>query len=131
MKVYDCAATRLVKERWGVQAAPAIEADGFYFLSGLTSIDLATGDLVDGDIRTQATQTIRALEEVLVEIGLSLDHVIKVNATLTEPEADFKTWCEVFDSAFKPPYPARTTIGGSLVAGRIELEFTAYREPRC
>lgn len=130
MKVYDCQATRIVKERWGVKASPAIQVGDFYFLSGLTSIDLDTGDLVDGDIRTQATRTVRILERVLNDCGLTLDNVVKVNATLTHPSEDFADWCAVFDGIFNEPYPVRTTIGGCLVAGRIELEFTAHRESR-
>lgn len=130
MKVFECQATRLVKERWGVMASPAIQVGDFYLLSGLTSIDLDTGDLVDGDITTQATQTVRALEQVLKDCGLGLDNVVKVNATLTHPSEDFAGWCAVFDRVFNAPYPVRTTVGGSLVAGRIELEFMAHRESR-
>jgi len=66
---------------------------------------------------------------MLGDLGLSLDHVIKVNAQLTDV-SEFTLWNDVFLDVFDPPYPCRTTVGAPLVVGDIEIEIIAAATPR-
>ena len=95
----------------------------------MTAIDVDTFEVSDGDIATQARVTLENFGLILADIGLSLDHVIKVNAHLTNVD-DFSVWNEVFQDVFRPPYPCRTTVGAPLIVGQIEIEITATTEPR-
>jgi 2-iminobutanoate/2-iminopropanoate deaminase len=112
-------------KRYGLQNAAAIQVGEVVFLSGLTAVDPDTGELIDGDIRAHARQTLELFASVLGDIGLSLDHVVKVSCFLADPEADFEGWNEVFKEVFSDPHPCRTTVGAPLVFGRIELDLTA------
>ena len=106
-----------------------IESDGLIFLSGQTPIDIATGKIVDGDIKAQTQQCFNNLFCVLEAAGLKSDNVQKVNIFLTDMN-DFSSMNEVYKIQFSEPYPARTTIGvASLPFGaKIEIEMIARKD---
>lgn len=116
-------------QRLNIRNAAAIQVDNVVYLSGLTALDLATGEMVLGDIGAHAHQTLALCKLVLEDIGLSLDHVVKVNCFLNDA-ADFAAWNEVYLDVFDAPYPCRTTVGACLVVGLIEVEMIAALEPR-
>ncbi len=115
--------------RYDIRNAAAIQVDGVVYLSGLTAVDLETGEMVDGDFEAHARQTLSLCAMVLGEVGLSLDHVVKVNCFLADV-GDFGVWNQVYLDVFDAPYPCRTTVGAPLVVGRIEVEMVAALEPR-
>ena len=96
-------------ERLNIRNAAAIQVDNTVFLSGLTAIDTETGELIAGGIREHARHSLELYRTILTDIGLSLDHVVKVNAYLADP-ADFTAWNEEYLQIFEPPYPCRTTV---------------------
>ena len=106
----------------------AVEVDGFLYLSGQTPQDPGTGQLLEGPIGTQTTQCFKNLFAVLSAAGVSPDEVINCSVYLTDM-SDFQAMNEVYAQQFKPPYPARTTIGvASLPLGaRIEIGLIAKR----
>lgn len=108
--------------------SPAVEAGEFVYLSGQGPMNPATHQLVGGDVQSQAEQTFKNLFAILEACGLSSDDVVKVNVYLTDM-ADFSAMNEVYARQFKPPYPARTTVGvASLPMGiKIEIEMIARR----
>jgi len=116
-------------ERLNIRNAAAIQVDNTVFLSGLTAVDTDTGELISGGIREHARHTLELYRTILADIGLSLDHVVKVNAYLADP-ADFAAWNEEYLQVFEPPYPCRTTVTAPPVFGIIELELVAALEPR-
>ena len=115
--------------RLNIKASTAIQVDNTIYFSGLTGIDLETGQAVPGGTAVQARHCLQIFSDILEDLGLSLDHVIKVNAHLVQLE-DFGDWNDVFLDVFEPPYPCRTTVGAPLIVGLIELEITASLEPR-
>ena len=115
--------------RLNIKASTAIQVDNVIYFSGLTGVDLETGEPVPGGTAAQARQGLQIFSDILEDLGLSLDHVIKVNAHLVQLE-DFGDWNDVFLDVFEPPYPCRTTVGAPLIVGLIELEITASVEPR-
>jgi 2-iminobutanoate/2-iminopropanoate deaminase len=116
-------------ERLNIRNAAAIRVDSLVYLSGLTAVDLDTGEPIPGGIREHARFTLDLFRTVLEGIDLSLDHVIKVNCFLADT-ADFAAWNEVYLETFEAPYPCRTTVGAQLVIGLIEVEMVAALEPR-
>lgn len=115
--------------RYGIRNSTAIRVDNTVFFSGLTGLDLETGAPVEGGTAAQARHCLEIFADVLSDLGLSLDHVVKVNAQLADVD-DFGEWNEVFLDVFDAPYPCRTTTGAPLVVGDIEIEITASIEPR-
>ena len=116
-------------DRLNIRNAAAIRVDSLVYVSGLTAVDLETGELLAGGIREHARHTLDLLRMVLEGVDLTLDHVVKVNCFLADT-GDFAAWNEVYLETFQPPYPCRTTVGAPLVLGIIEVDMVAALEPR-
>ena len=116
-------------QHFNVKNATAIQVGDLYFFSGLAAIDLVSLEVSRADVRTQARLTLENFNAILDDLDLSLDHVIKVNAQLSDV-GEFTAWNEVFLDMFDAPYPCRTTVGAPLVAGDIEIEIVAASSPR-
>ena len=116
-------------EQFDIKNSTAIQVGDLYFFSGMTAIDLETFEVTGGDLATQARVALENFGLMLEDMGLSLDHVIKVNTQLTDV-SEFATWNEVFLAVFEAPYPCRTTVGAPLVVGDIEVEIIAATTPR-
>jgi 2-iminobutanoate/2-iminopropanoate deaminase len=127
--IHSSPATEAALEYFNVKNATAIQVGDLYFFSGLTAIDLVTFEISEADVGTQARITLENFSLILKDLGLSLDHVVKVNAQLTNV-TEFAAWNEVFLDTFEAPYPCRTTVGAPLVVGNIEVEIVAASEPR-
>jgi 2-iminobutanoate/2-iminopropanoate deaminase len=115
----DIPVLRAIKAKYGLTTPAAIQVGELVFVGGMAALDPATGECVGGDIHHQADSVLSTMDKVLAEIGLSLDHVVKVNATLADPDRDFAGWNAAFQRAFRAPHPVRTTVGGTLVVGLI------------
>lgn len=89
------------------------------------------GGRVEGDITTQTEVTFDAIQSILEEAGLGLDHVIKTTVWLTDP-ADFAAFNAVYAQRLPAPFPARSCVISQLVLpdARVEIEVVASREPR-
>src|SRR5215471_3314075 len=101
------------------------------FISGHTSID-AQGRLVGpGDIRAQTRHVLTTMETILELAGLGLDDVVKTTVMLTDWR-HYADYNEVYRAFFTPPYPARSTVGGSLAmpGALIEIEAIAMAGAR-
>jgi 2-iminobutanoate/2-iminopropanoate deaminase len=106
----------------------AIHAGPFVFCSGQTPLDPKTGKLVDGDIEPQTRQVFANITEVLGAAGLSLQDVAKSTVYLKDM-ADFAKMNAIYEKAFAPHKPARTTIqAGKLPLDcRVEIEVIAHK----
>ena len=116
-------------EHFNVKNATAIQVGELYFFSGMTAIDFTTFEVSQADVATQARITLENFSSILEDLGLSLDHVVKVDAQLADI-TEFAAWNEVFLEVFQPPYPCRTTVGAPLVVGKIEVEIIAASTAR-
>lgn len=114
--------------RLNIRNSTAIRVDNLVMFSGMTGVDLETGEVPEG-IEAQARQVLQIFADILDDLGMNFDHVVKVNCQLTDV-ADFAVWNEVFLDVFDAPYPCRTTTGAPLIVGDIEVEITASIEPR-
>jgi 2-iminobutanoate/2-iminopropanoate deaminase len=104
----------------------AVWTGNLLYCSGQTPIDPATGRLVEGGISEQTQQAFRNLESVLVDAGLSMSDVIKVNVYLTQMN-NFAGMNAVYQTRFDAPYPARTTVAvaGLPLNSLVEIELVA------
>ena len=127
--VHSSPSVEAAMQHFNVKNATAIQVGDLYFFSGLTAIDLVSLEVSRADVRTQARLTLENFNAILDDLNLSLDHVIKVNAQLSDV-GEFTAWNEVFLDMFDAPYPCRTTVGAPLVAGDIEIEIVAASGPR-
>ena len=96
------------------------------FVAGQLPLD-ANGALVGvGDIRAQTKAVLANMAAILGAAGSSLDRVVKTTVFLTSLD-DFAGMNEVYASAFKDPYPARSTVEiGRLPQGMlIEIDCVA------
>ena len=127
--VHSSPSVEAAMQHFNVKNATAIQVGDLYFFSGLTAIDLVSLEISRADVRTQARLTLENFNAILDDLNLSLDHVIKVNAQLSDV-GEFAAWNEMFLDMFDAPYPCRTTVGAPLVAGDIEIEIVAASSPR-
>ena len=91
-------------------ALAGMSVGDLYFFSGLTAIDLDSLEISRADVRTQARLTLENFNAILDDLNLSLDHVIKVNAQLSDV-GEFAAWNEVFLDMFD----ALTLVARQLV----------------
>ena len=120
-----------IVEKFDLKNAAIVEVGDLLVTSGIGAFDIETGETLSGeDIKVHANHALDTYEQVLQALGFSLDHVVKVGAFLRYPERDYAGWNEVYLDRFSDPYPCRTSVGGPLVAGIIELDLWASREPR-
>ncbi|MEN1967426.1 Rid family detoxifying hydrolase [Lentibacillus sp. N15] len=89
--------------------ANAVDAGEFVYLSGQTAKNIANAPDLTGDIAAQTKQCFLNLREVLVDAGLTLDDVVKVNVYLTTMK-HFDAMNSVYETQFNKPYPARTCV---------------------
>lgn len=94
----------------------AVVAGGLVFTAGQVPA-AKTLDDQPADFAGQVRQAIRNLQAILVEAGSDLEHVIKVNAYLTNPE-QLDEYNAVYKEFFGQHKPARTSVCVSLWGGQ-------------
>ena len=106
----------------------AVQAGEFYYRSGQTPLDSATGKLVEGDIAAQTEKCFENLFRVLAAAGLTEADVVKANVFLTDM-ANFAAMNAVYATKFSAPYPARSTIAvaGLPLGAQVEIELIARK----
>lgn len=104
----------------------AVQVGNTFYLSGQTPIDPKTGELVEGDIGTQARQVFENLKSVLAAADLNFKDVARVGIYLTDL-GDFAAVNDVMKQYFSEPYPARSTIGVAALpkASQVEIDLVA------
>lgn len=83
--------------------------NGFLFASGQVPLDPATGAIVGADIKEQTAQVLKNIEAILSEAGTDFDQVIKTTCFLKNMD-DFVAFNEVYATAFKGEFPARSAV---------------------
>lgn len=99
----------------------AVRAGNTIYLSGQTPLDPATGELVVGDIATQARRVFDNLAAVCAAAGGSLNDTVRVGIYLTDL-GDFAAVNAVMAEYFAQPYPARSTIGVAALPRGAQVE---------
>jgi len=101
----------------------AINYNGLCFLSGQIPLD-KTGQLVKGDLRTQAEQVFKNIEAILIEQESTLKNIIKLNVYLIDI-GGFDVVNNLMTELFKAPYPARALVEVSALPKNSSIEIEA------
>ncbi len=120
----------MVKEIIVTEKAPAaigpysqaVRCGNLVFVSGQIPIDPATGQVVQGDIKSQTSQVIRNLEAVLAAAGSSLDKVVKTTLFIKDMN-NFSLINEIYSEFFKNNPPARSTVEVARLPKDVEVEI--------
>lgn len=104
--------------------SPAVRVGDLVFLSGQVPRDAHTGMTVGSDIGEQTRVTLENAARVLAAAGSSLDDVVSVTAYVARME-DWRAFNDVYREVFRPPYPARTTVGAELRGYLVEISLIA------
>ena len=104
----------------------AIKANGLVFCSGQIPIDIETGQITGGDIRSQTKQVLENLRKVLMASGSSLEKTVKVTVFMTDLN-QFQQMNEAYREMFPNAPPARSTVQVSALAmgAALEIELVA------
>lgn len=94
------------------------------YLSGQLPMDPATGEIVEGDIATQARRAFDNLRAICQAAGGSLEDVARVGLYLTDL-SQFAAVNAVMAEYFEEPYPARSTIEVSALPRGARFEVDA------
>lgn len=88
----------------------------------------AQGEVISYDILAQCQSVFENVEQVLVDSGASLDHLVDVTVFLTHMKEDFARYNEAYGKFFDKVRPTRTTVEISSLPTpiAIELKCIAY-----
>ena len=125
-----------MKEIIATQAAPAaigpysqgISAGGIVITSGQLPVDPATGAFAEGGIAGQTRQSLKNVQAVLAQAGLTMENVVKTTVFLKDMN-DFAAMNEVYATFFTSDPPARSAVqvGKLPKDAMVEIEAIAVR----
>ena len=106
----------------------AIDAGGFIFVSGQIPVDPATGNFVEGGIKELTTRSLTNIQNILMEVGLTMEHVVKTTVFLADI-SDFAEMNEVYAKFFTGTAPARSAVAVKDMpkGSRVEIECIAVK----
>jgi len=87
----------------------AVRGGQFIFVSGQISLDPATEEIIDGDIREQTERVLQNIAGILEAGGSSMSKVVRCVVYLKNM-SDFEAMNEVYGRIFDAPPPARTAV---------------------
>lgn len=117
-----------VSRNFKLPHSPAIRVGDFIFVSGMVSVDPATGENKQGTLTEEASQILDNMRHLLESNGSSLKSVVKATVVVYDM-LELQNVNRVFQKYFPDEPPARTVCGARLSNGfKIEIEAVAVRE---
>ncbi len=102
---------------WGMLAGDTL------FIAGMVSTDPAKGELVTGDVTTQANQVMKNVGAVLAAADMDYQDLVACNIFLADPR-DYGAMNEAYGSFFEGGVaPARATVRARLVNPALTIEI--------
>lgn len=103
-------------------------AGGMLFVSGQISLVPATGAMVEGGIKEQATQVLNNLKGIVEAAGYQLSDVVKTTVYLADIK-DFGTVNEIYGQYFTENCPARVCVEVSKLPkdALVEIDVIASK----
>ena len=101
----------------------AIKAGNVVYCSGQIPLVPETGEIVEGDIKAQAKQSLENVKAVLTEAGATFSNVVKTTVFIVDM-ADFGAINEVYAEYFGDHKPARSCVAVKELpkGARVEVE---------
>ena len=112
----------------GLPFSEAVRVGDVLYLSGALGHVPGRLELVPGGLEPEVHQTMKNIERVLRDNGLSLDDIFKCTVMLADI-AEWPAFNEIYLQYFNPDrLPTRSAFGASALAlgARVELECWAY-----
>ena len=98
--------------------------DCYAYFSGLVAADFPDGVAALGDVTAETRVVMGAISEMLEDVGLSLEDVVKADDHLADL-SDFDAMDAAYREYFPPRiYPARTTTESPRLFGGSKVEVT-------
>ena len=85
-----------------------IETESLIFLSGQIPLDPDNMKLIEGE-EDQIRQVFKNIEALCEEVGLTLNHIVKLNVSLQDL-GSFNLVNEIMKELFEEPFPARAAL---------------------
>ncbi|MCX2431595.1 MULTISPECIES: RidA family protein [unclassified Pedobacter] len=101
----------------------AVKAGNFLFVSGQVAINPENGELNIGNMEEETHQVMRNLKAVLLEAGLTFDHVVKSTIFLSDM-GTFAQVNEIYGQYFTADFPARETVQVSVLPKNVNVEIS-------
>lgn len=107
----------------------AKKVGNFLFASGQVPLSPETGEIVGETIEEQTQQVLKNIAAILEEAGTDFDHVVKTTCFLSDMN-DFVAFNEVYKTAFKAEFPARSAVEVARLPRdvKVEIEVIAYTD---
>ena len=104
--------------------------DCYAYFAGLVAADFPDGVAVLGDVAAETRVVMAAISEMLKEVGLSFEDVVKADVHLADL-SDFDAMDAAYREYFPPRvYPARTTTESPRLFGGSKVEMTVQARLR-
>jgi len=106
----------------------AVEAGGFFFLSGQVPVDPVKKLTIQDDVQKATELVLTNIKRTLEEVGTSMEKVVKTMVFLRDM-ADFDSMNQVYKTFFPTDPPARSCVAVKEVPGNfpVEIEVIACR----
>jgi len=101
----------------------AVKAGNLLFVSGQIPIDPATGNVVTGSVKDEATQVMKNLAAVLEVSGTTFNAIVKTTIFLSDM-ALFAEVNEIYGSYFSGNFPARETVAVKGLPKGVNVEIS-------
>ena len=102
----------------------------YAYFAGLVAADFPDGVAVLGDVAAETRVVMAAISEMLKEVGLSFEDVVKADVHLADL-SDFDAMDAAYREYFPPRvYPARTTTESPRLFGGSKVEMTVQARLR-
>ena len=105
----------------------AVRTGTLVYTSGQLPIDPATGAFPEGGIKEQTRQSLRNIEAILSEAGLTMKSVVKTTVFLADM-GDFAEMNAVYAEFFAEPFPARSAVAVKTLPKGALVEIEAVAE---
>ena len=104
--------------------------DRYAYFAGLVAADFPHGLAVLGDVSAETRVVMGAISEMLKEVGLNFEDVVKTEVHLADL-SDFDAMDAAYREYFLPKvYPARTTTESPKLFGGSKVEVTVQARLR-
>jgi 2-iminobutanoate/2-iminopropanoate deaminase len=101
----------------------AVQTGNMLFISGQIAIDPSTNELISGDVKAEAVQVMKNLEQILKQAGYGFEHIVKTSIFLRDM-ADFGIVNEVYGAYFQSDFPARETVAVLGLPKNVQVEIS-------
>ncbi|ARS62635.1 regulator [Streptococcus mutans] len=97
------------------------------FASGQVPLSPETSQVIGTTIEEQTQQVLKNISAILTEAGTDFDHVVKTTCFLSDID-DFVPFNEVYATAFKSDFPARSAVEVARLPKDVKIEIEVIAE---